>query len=101
MARGVSRLRDADVGLALTGIGGPFPVEGQDPGTVWIGVHAATKSVGRLVKVDGQSTSEVRSMSCAAAIDMANEVLELCSGSSRQVEATARPSPHVRPQIGR
>jgi nicotinamide-nucleotide amidase len=80
MARGVSHLLDADVGLALTGVGGPDPVEGQDPGTVWIAVHTATRSVGRLIKVDGQSPSEVCSITCAAAIDLANEVLELVLG---------------------
>lgn len=34
MARGVATLLDAEIGLAVTGVGGPEPVEGQAPGTV-------------------------------------------------------------------
>jgi nicotinamide-nucleotide amidase len=38
MSRGVADLLDADVAVAVTGVGGPDPVEGQPPGTVWFGV---------------------------------------------------------------
>ena len=39
MAEGVCRALDADVGLAVTGSGGPDPQDGQPPGTVWMGFH--------------------------------------------------------------
>jgi nicotinamide-nucleotide amidase len=34
MTKGVSTLLEAEVGLALTGVGGPGPAEGHAPGTV-------------------------------------------------------------------
>ena len=38
MARGVARLMDADITVAVTGVGGPDAEEGHPPGTVWFGV---------------------------------------------------------------
>ena len=46
MARGVAELMRAQVAVATTGVGGPDPQEGQEAGTVWVGVH-----------VDGTTTS--------------------------------------------
>ncbi len=39
MAAGACRVLGADVGLATTGVAGPDPHEGVEPGTVWIGLH--------------------------------------------------------------
>ena len=36
MARGAARLLGADCAIAVTGVAGPDPLEGQDPGTVWM-----------------------------------------------------------------
>lgn len=36
MASGVRRLMDADVAIAVTGVGGPEPSEGKPPGTVYV-----------------------------------------------------------------
>ena len=41
MARGACRALDADVGLAVSGVAGPEPHEGVDPGVVCIGIHIA------------------------------------------------------------
>lgn len=38
MARSTARLLGADLCVAVTGVGGPAPDEGQEPGTVWIAV---------------------------------------------------------------
>lgn len=38
MVRGVAKLLGADAAVAVTGVGGPDPEEGEDPGTVFIGV---------------------------------------------------------------
>jgi nicotinamide-nucleotide amidase len=35
MARAISRLLDADVAIAVTGVAGPEEQDGQPPGTVW------------------------------------------------------------------
>jgi nicotinamide-nucleotide amidase len=39
MAAGAARVLGADIGLALTGVGGPDPQDDQPPGTVWLAVH--------------------------------------------------------------
>ena len=44
MAEGVCRLLGADVGLAVSGVAGPAPHEGIDPGVLWIGLHLAGRS---------------------------------------------------------
>ena len=41
MARGACRVFDADVGLAVSGVAGPEPHEGVEPGVVCIGMHFA------------------------------------------------------------
>ena len=41
MAEGVRRLLDADVAVALTGVGGPDEQDGQPPGTVYVAVSGA------------------------------------------------------------
>jgi nicotinamide-nucleotide amidase len=77
MARGVSTLLDAEVGLALTGVGGPGPAEGQAPGTVWMAVHSPSGDVARLAQLGRRDPAEVCTMSCALAISLANETLEI------------------------
>ena len=36
MARGAGRLLEADVAVAVTGVGGPDPQDGEPNGTVWV-----------------------------------------------------------------
>jgi nicotinamide-nucleotide amidase len=38
MAEGVRRLLEADLAVSITGVGGPDPEDGHEPGTVYIGV---------------------------------------------------------------
>ena len=38
MAQGVSRALGSDVGLSTTGVAGPDPHEGCEPGNVWVGL---------------------------------------------------------------
>jgi nicotinamide-nucleotide amidase len=38
MAEGARKVLGADVGLGVTGVAGPDPLEGQPPGTVWFGL---------------------------------------------------------------
>ena len=77
MARGVSTLLDSEVGLALTGVGGPGPAEGHAPGTVWMAVHSPNGDVAHLAQLGGRDPSEVCEVSCALAISLANEALEI------------------------
>ncbi len=39
MAEGVCKTLGTDVGIAVTGVAGPDPHEGNDPGHVWVAVH--------------------------------------------------------------
>jgi nicotinamide-nucleotide amidase len=46
MAEQTARLLDADVVVAVTGVGGPDPQDGEPPGTVWLAVttNGATRT---------------------------------------------------------
>ena len=41
MARGAARLLGADCAIAVTGVAGPDPLDGEDPGTVWMATLVA------------------------------------------------------------
>ncbi len=41
MAEGVRKLTGADIGIGITGVGGPGPDHGQSPGTVFVCVDSA------------------------------------------------------------
>jgi nicotinamide-nucleotide amidase len=53
MACHVARLLGADVGVAVTGVGGPEPQDGERPGTVWVGVATPTSTTTRLHRFEG------------------------------------------------
>jgi nicotinamide-nucleotide amidase len=53
MARGVRRLLGADLAVAVTGAGGPDPQDGQDPGTVFVGVDDGTDQQVYELDLDG------------------------------------------------
>lgn len=53
MAEGVRRLLDADVAVAVTGVGGPDEQEGQPPGTVYIAVAGEEGGTCRHHRFDG------------------------------------------------
>ncbi len=76
MARGVCTLLDAEMGLALTGVGGPEPVDGIEPGTVWVGVHADGRDFSELIERAGLSPKGVCEVSCAAAVGLISQILE-------------------------
>jgi nicotinamide-nucleotide amidase len=44
MAEGVCATLGADVGIAVSGVAGPEPHEGLDPGVLWIGIHLDGRS---------------------------------------------------------
>lgn len=56
MALGVSELLQADVAVAVTGVGGPDDEEGEPPGTVWMGVAAGGDVHTELHRFDGDPT---------------------------------------------
>ncbi len=70
MAEGVGRLLGADVAVAVTGVGGPDPQDGEPPGTVWlaVAVDGTVRSV--LVRADG-APGDV----CSTTVDSAIELV--------------------------
>lgn len=73
MAEGAAGLLDADVTLATTGVGGPDPEEGHEPGTVWLAARNPSTTLTRLEHFDG-SPEAVCLASCRAAIELALEL---------------------------
>lgn len=53
LARGAARLLGADVAVAVTGVGGPDPQDGEAPGTVWIATADVARVRAELVRIDG------------------------------------------------
>lgn len=67
MADGVARLLGADIGVGVTGAGGPDPQDGREPGTVFIATSAPAGRDPRLHLFEGDP-EEVCRASCAAAL---------------------------------
>jgi len=67
MAEGVCSALDTDVGLAVTGVAGPSPHEGHDPGTVWIGlcINGRTDSAHLSFRYDRE---RIRQFTCISAL---------------------------------
>jgi nicotinamide-nucleotide amidase len=75
MVEGVVQLLGADVGVAVTGVAGPEPLEGHEPGTVWFAVRDAHGTHTRLEHFDG-SPEEVVDLTTRCAIDWLRERLD-------------------------
>ncbi len=70
MAAGVRHIAHADLGISVTGVAGPDPSEGKQPGTVYIAL-ADRKNI-RMEKLvlDSKSRDEVRQATCAEVFRM-------------------------------
>jgi nicotinamide-nucleotide amidase len=69
MARGVRRVFGADVGLSTTGVAGPDPLEGKDPGTVWVALSAKEAEEARTFRAPGDR-EQVQRWAQQAALDL-------------------------------
>lgn len=75
MATGVRDLLGADVGLGVTGVAGPDPLEGQPPGTVYLGaVVGDADPVTTRVMLPGDR-ERVRQFACISLLDMLRRLL--------------------------
>jgi nicotinamide-nucleotide amidase len=75
MATGVRALLGADVGVGVTGVAGPDTLEGQSPGTVWLGaVVGDAEPVTTRVHLPGDR-QRVRQFSCITVLDMLRRLL--------------------------
>lgn len=75
MADGVRRLLGADVGLSTTGVAGPTEMEGQPPGTVWLGLAIGDEVDAALVHLPGDR-ERVRQLSVISCLDRLRRRLE-------------------------
>lgn len=74
MAEHVARLLAADVGLGVSGVGGPDDQDGEPPGTVWVAVATPGATTARLHRFEGDP-SEVCAASVVAALDLLVDAL--------------------------
>ena len=75
MAVGVRDLLGADVGLGVTGVAGPDALEGEPPGTVYLGaVVGDADPVATRVVLPGDR-ERVRQFACISLLDMLRRLL--------------------------
>ncbi len=79
MATGAARLLAADVGLAVSGVGGPEPQEGCPPGIVWVGAVAGDRTGTALHRLVG-TPEEICLQTCVEALE---DGLSLVRGDGR------------------
>lgn len=76
MAEGVARALEADVSVAVTGVGGPDEQDGQPPGTVWVAVKGPDGVHAHLYRFAG-GPAEVCEQTCAAAVGLLAQSLSV------------------------
>jgi nicotinamide-nucleotide amidase len=69
LASGALRLFGADIAVATTGVGGPDPQDGHDPGTVYLG-WAVSDAVGHLEQDFSGEPKEVLDQTVDAAVSL-------------------------------
>lgn len=74
MAVGVRMLLGADVAVAVTGVGGPDPQDGEPVGSVWLAVHAEDRTWARHELFDGEPEDVLR-RTVEVALDMVCEAI--------------------------
>ncbi|MGZ5293251.1 MAG: competence/damage-inducible protein A [Actinomycetota bacterium] len=75
MAAGARALFDADVAVAVTGVAGPEPHDGREPGDVWLALDADEATHARFMRMSGARDQIVR-WTEQAALDLVRRHLE-------------------------
>jgi nicotinamide-nucleotide amidase len=81
MAHGVCRLLGAKVAIAVTGVGGPDPQDGEPPGTVWLALSDDGTVRTRLETFAGEP-EDIVDATCACAVEWLVEHLETRTGAA-------------------
>lgn len=76
MATGVARVLGGDIGLAVTGSGGPDPQDGQPPGTVWMAIHRDGATRAQLHRFAGEPAA-ICDAACRALVEWLRADLRL------------------------
>lgn len=74
MARGVRKVLQCDVGLALTGVAGPEEQDGMPVGTLCVGIAIGIDVHARTLRLPGQR-EQMRQMSVISALDLLRKAL--------------------------
>jgi nicotinamide-nucleotide amidase len=74
LAIGLRRLLDVDVAVSVTGVGGPDPEDGHEPGTVYVGWSTGNSTGHRLLQLEG-GPDEVLDGTVAAAMELLAEIV--------------------------
>jgi len=69
MARCARALFNSDYAISTTGVAGPGPQDGVEPGTVWVGFASNTSSEAVLIKLDGDR-NQIRAAAVIAALEL-------------------------------
>lgn len=83
MARCAAQLLEADVAVAVTGVGGPDPQDDRPPGTVYVAVHGEGRTMTSEHHFDGEPADIVEA-TCHTALEF---LAELCEEASSAVAA--------------
>jgi len=75
MVAGVAALLHADLAVAVTGVGGPGPEEGQPAGTVWVGIWYRGETTTHRLSLDGEP-AKVCNRTCIEALALALDRLK-------------------------
>ncbi len=75
MARGVAGALASDVGLAVTGVAGPEPQDGEAPGTVFVGLYLDGGVTTTRLQLAGDRT-RVRNYTTISALDVLRRALD-------------------------
>lgn len=92
MARGAARVLGGDIGLAVTGVGGPDPQDDQPPGTVWMAVHQDGATEARLHRYPG-SPAEICDATCRTMIEWVRSRLLAAPPGGKEPNHRAVPPP--------
>ena len=82
MADGARKLFDAEIGVAITGVAGPEPEEGNPVGTVYLGIASARVVEAHLLDLSGDPDAVRRAAAVRAYQRMTQERDAVAAGAS-------------------
>ncbi len=86
LAEGAARTCGADWGLATTGVAGPEPQGGHEPGTVWVGVAGPGGSSATLLALTG-SRADIRNATVKHALALFARAVEALAATPTGAES--------------
>lgn len=85
MARGAAELMDADIAVAVTGVGGPDEQDGETPGTVWLATWPPALGPAVLLRLDGDPPS-ICEQACTQAVRLLATRLATSADETEETE---------------